>query len=163
MAQYLSLNPSCLCSTLCLPTLCSPLICWLHSTWLSREAPQYVTKPRGSTKQTASKAALSILHFCWLHEGSGHGCWPRWLQPSSMCLGSMPWRRSRAIPWDGARWGAPATLGKLVLHTFPPTVETDVIALRWLYHVSWTDLQPWPASHPLTARGLVGPCGSMYH
>lgn len=126
-------------------------------------APQYVTKLRGSTKQTASKAAWSVLRFCWLHEVSGHGCWPHWLQPSSMCLGSMPWHRSRPIHWDGARRGASAILGKLVLHTFPPTVETDVIALCWLYCVCWTDLQPWPASHPLTARRLVGPCGSMYH
>ena len=109
---------------------------------------QHVTKPRGSTKQAASTAVWSILRFCGLHEASGHGCWPRWLQPSCMCFGSTPWHSSGPIPWDGAKWGAPAILGKLVLHAFPHTVETDARGTHWLYSACCADLQPWPASPP---------------
>lgn len=117
---------------------------------------QYATMPRGFTTQAASRTVWSILHFCWLHEASGHGCCPHWLQPSWMCLGSMSWYCSVPIPWDGARWGAPTVLGKLVLHTFPHPVETNARAMHWLYSVCCTDLQPRPASDPPESKGLSG-------
>lgn len=66
------------------------------------------------------------------------------------------------IPRVGAQWGAPAVLGKLVLHPVPRMFETDRRDLHWLGSVSPV-LQPWPASHTLRARWSVAPCSGVDH